>query len=361
MKFTSKINKLISLFVLVCSVKSFTSDIEKNIREYFFSPDITILNISDWENPTVDDYLLIQDFMLKKKSDLMNTPLDNRPFKNNFLNDEFYKWIIMRMRFAFIENKIEKPSFHIEYFNNDPSKKNKCVICYASFPYETPKREPQQGINYIIKSLKKFKFDGHFVYRIGGWPNLKKGRLKYADVPYAFKPFLFEEARDLGYKTILWLDACCVPMKSLDPIFDLIQSQGLCYFSFGTLKWREFLNGHKYLMPFYNISENKNYEWGTTQIVGINVKNAEGNKLLDEWIKLAERKIPLLQGTDPPFTFLLNHLHLIERQIPPKYFVEMPWTLLDFARWKKKHPQAIVFHQYAFLRPNVVIPENIFN
>jgi len=358
------------LLVLICSIKIRTSDIEQSIKEYFFSPDITSLNVSDWENPTLEDWLLIQGFLDDKKTSLVNTPIYNRPFKNDLLNNEFYFWIIKRMKFALLGDQHENPTFNIEYFNNDPNKKDKCVICYTSFPCGPPmgmsadgkfKRDYQQGINYIIKSLKKFNFDGHFIYRIGGWPNIKKGRLKYADVPYSFKPFLFEEAKDLGYKNILWLDACCIPLKNLDPIFDLIKDKGLCYHSFGILQWRSFHSGHKYLMPFFNLSEKKTYEWFTTQIVGIDTDNPKGKKLLGEWIKLAERKIPLLQGTDAPFTFLLNHLGLTKQQIPVKYFNEMPWTSLDFDSWKRKHPQSIVCHQYAFLCPNINIPENIFD
>lgn len=335
----------------------------QKIKKYFFSPDIISLPISNWTNPSYDDWRLIQQFMEKKLAFLEQTPPSQRPFPKAYLNTEFYSWIVRRLKFQFVEEGGKKPIFKIEYFGNDPSKKNKCVICYSSFPHGTPRKDYYQGISYIIKGLQHSHFDGHFIYRVGGCPNVENGRLRYVDVPYAFKPFMFEEAKLLGYKNILWLDACCIPLKSLDPIFEHIQREGLCYFSLGSLTWKPFHKGLKYLMPRFGISEQKEYEWNTTQIVGINVDHPKGNLLLNEWLKTAEQKVPLIEGTDPPFSFILNKHNLIgpKFHISGEYFGEMAWTSLDFEDFKRKNPHTLVVHQYAFLFPEVNSVQNIFD
>lgn len=149
---------------------------DNKIRSHFFTPDIDSLNISDWQNPTIEDYWIIQDFFKQKLKALVDAPMSARPFHNDYLNTDFYGWLTYRMaRIKLIKNETESPSFNIQYFNNDPNNKEQCVICYAGYPSPgSDQRDYALGINYIAESLKKFGFNGHFIYRIGGWPNLKK-------------------------------------------------------------------------------------------------------------------------------------------------------------------------------------------
>jgi len=46
------------------------------------------------------------------------------------------------------------------------------------------------------------------------------------DVPYAFKLHAMEAAVRQGYSTVLWVDSSIIPVKSLKPLWDLIESQG---------------------------------------------------------------------------------------------------------------------------------------
>jgi hypothetical protein len=229
---------IIVLFLFCRAV--FASEIEDRLKNCFFNPPIESLDIADWEHPTIADYWKIQRFFKQKLTGIIEKPISERPFYTDYLNTEFYGWLTYRMgRLKLIKDEEEMPSFHTVYFNNDPEKKDKCVICYAGYPSPgSEQRNYTLGIDLIIQSLKKHNFDGHFIYRIGGWPNIQKGRLRYADVPFAFKPFLFEEVRDLGYKKILWLDSSCVPVKSLDPVFNWIETYGLCFKESSMRKFR---------------------------------------------------------------------------------------------------------------------------
>ena len=62
------------------------------------------------------------------------------------------------------------------------------------------------------------------------------GSPDHEDVPFAFKPFALAEARSRGFDSLLWMDAACVAVRSLEPIFDRIESHGHVLFRNG--KWR---------------------------------------------------------------------------------------------------------------------------
>lgn len=362
--------QLFKFFLPVCAcLHLFCSDMENKVREHFFSPSIESLNISDWYNPTTEDYLLIQQYFREKLTRLVESPISSRPFPTDFLNTEFHGWLTYRMgRINLVQDGSEPPSFNVIHFNDNPNNKDKCIICYAGYPSRGGPRDYAQGIRYLIKALKKVGFDGHFIYRIGGWPNIQKGRLKYVDVPFSFKPFLFEEVRDLGYKKILWLDSACLPIRNLDPVFQVIEKMGLCFYSYGDrFGGREFNKGYKYLMPFLNISSDEEYvqvssqyEQISSQIVGLDMTDARASHLLDEWIKAAESRIPFLQSDEPAFMFLVNHLKLLHGRLPLSFYVETPCNTGNFAYWQS-NARAIIYHQYDFINPEYKVPEELLN
>jgi len=351
------LHPLIYLYLFLC-VSCYATDTYLKLRSFYFDPDITQLPLENWNNPTAQDYQLIQDFLLKKKERLIASPVENRPFPSCELNTDFFDWTIRRM--GSILALADCPVSGIEYFGNDPSQREKCVICYVTRKISASSRDYVKGLNLIIQSLKHFNFDGHLIYYIGGWPNLKKGRLKYADVPYGFKPFLFEEAKDRGYKNILWLDGCCIPVKSLDPIFSQMKSKGLFLRSFySNLENSCFNDGYKYLMPSLNITDLTEYEGFATPVLGINIENKGANQLLNEWIKLTQEKVPMLMGDEISLGFLVNQLNLQEGRMPEHFYMEMPKDTGDFCYWKKEK-RTVLLHQYDFVNTDVKIPENLF-
>jgi hypothetical protein len=78
-----------------------------------------------------------------------------------------------------------------------------------------------KGIERLRNSLEG-RFDGDFVSftdYLPGWPN-------HNIVPYAFKPYAFEEMRSRGYKNVMWMDASFWAIKNLDTIFNIIDRRG---------------------------------------------------------------------------------------------------------------------------------------
>jgi hypothetical protein len=45
--------------------------------------------------------------------------------------------------------------------------------------------------------------------------------------PYAFKSFIIQEARDMGYEKVLWADCSCVFLKDVEPYWNLASEIGI--------------------------------------------------------------------------------------------------------------------------------------
>jgi len=99
-----------------------------------------------------------------------------------------------------------------------------CIVLFSSYDRVYPKY-----VLSLIKALEEVGFRGSVYYRLGGYPNPTKKEILYAGVPYAFKMFMLEEARNLGFRYLLWLDASVFPLKNPQPLFDMIRQKGVVY------------------------------------------------------------------------------------------------------------------------------------
>ena len=55
---------------------------------------------------------------------------------------------------------------------------------------------------------------------------LPPGSPAQRESPYAFKLYAIREAARRGYRSVLWLDAPCVAVRPVDPVFDRIEREG---------------------------------------------------------------------------------------------------------------------------------------
>lgn len=86
----------------------------------------------------------------------------------------------------------------------------------------------------LVEALREIGFKGSVFYRIGGYPVPTGEEVRFVAVPYSFKIFTMLEAYQMGYKNILWLDSAVYPMKSLDPLFQKIENEGVL------ISWKKF-------------------------------------------------------------------------------------------------------------------------
>ena len=346
------------MILFLFALSSLCANITESLHDFYFDPPLSSLDISDWNHPSQDDYEKIEAFLVEKKNRFIATPLSERPYPTVELNRDFYGWITYLMKGNSLIAKA--PERHVDYLGNPPDQRKWCVITYATRSIKRDYRDYVRGVKWIKKALAANGFKGHFIYYIGGWPGLKQGRLRFADVPYAFKPFLFEEARDLGYKSILWLDASILPVRSLNLYFRILDLKGLSLLCDGyTQSWRETFDiGHTYLMPEV-VSTPRDFEVISSSLIGLNMDHPQARALLDEWIQAAERRTPFLIGDMPVFQFLVSNLGLNSYRIRAPYYKFSGWGKGDFTSWKKEK-KIIFFHQYDLVDPNFNVPENLF-
>ncbi len=170
-----------------------------------------------------------------------------------------------------------KPIFKKLYFNTSKEDKQRCIICYSSFNRNYP-----IGVKRLKKALSLIGYKGHFIYRIGGWPNLDEESLKYAHVLFAFKPFFFKEVKNMGYKNVLWLDSSILPLKPLDCIFEKIEKNG--YFGYeSNFILSEYTN--EFVLNLFKVSVDQADCIKTIEanILGLNLNSTVGNTILVRW------------------------------------------------------------------------------
>ena len=89
-----------------------------------------------------------------------------------------------------------------------------------------------EGLDRLGAALDEVGFDGAFEpWREGRYP---PGCPAHLEVPFAFKPYCFAEARESGAELVLWLDSSCVPVRPLDGLFDELDRDGYLLFANGT-------------------------------------------------------------------------------------------------------------------------------
>lgn len=92
----------------------------------------------------------------------------------------------------------------------------------------TDARRYPEALARLEQSVKRVGFEGQRL----SWPpgSFPDGCPSHQDVPFAFKPYCFREARDRGVELGLWLDAACVVIRDLTPIFNAIRDHGYVLF-----------------------------------------------------------------------------------------------------------------------------------
>jgi hypothetical protein len=79
-----------------------------------------------------------------------------------------------------------------------------------------------RGQKRLAASVKQHAPFADFI----GWNTWPPGSPPHSAQPYGFKSYAFQDAIRRNYETILWLDASCWAIKSLEPLFATIEKEG---------------------------------------------------------------------------------------------------------------------------------------
>ena len=227
-------------------------------------------DIKDIYHPTIDDYRLLQQYLSSEKRDLSQ------------LCD--FAWVVKNIKIIG-ESAEELPRSECIAVNCSKEDKENCIILYASFNRNYP-----QALMRLANLIKTSDFQGHVLYRIGGWPNTEEGDLLLAHVPYAFKVCMFQEAKRLGYKRCLWLDTAFIPVVSLNTIFKMIDEKGYFVVDCSTHKIGPFMNTEAAAAFGLTLEETQKIPSCSAGIFGIDFRNRTGALLVDRLYTAAHDK-----------------------------------------------------------------------
>jgi hypothetical protein len=220
--------------------------------------------ISDIYHPSLDDYRLLQDFLSNGKRDLSE------------LKD--FEWITRNIHIIDEKQPIETGLIPLRCDAND---RENCILLYATFNRNYP-----AALKRLLKAITESDYEGHVLYRIGGWPNTEGGDLRLAHVPYAFKVCMFREAQRLGFKRCLWLDTALLPVASFKEVFSIIKTKG--YLMFGNyLTVQPYMNAKAAAAFGLTLEQTAPISSCSAGISGIDLTSEKGAKIFDLWYKAA--------------------------------------------------------------------------
>ena len=266
------------LFFLIISIFGFgcASDYEEVYEK-----------ISDIHNPTKNDWKHLQKYINRGERPYLKW-LD---IFDSGIPSDGCRYDARSRQFNFLGNKKSSSDFllHKEYIDSEPEDRARCIICYASYNGNFPKK-----VKRMIERLKESKFRGHFLYRIGGWPDVEGGSLKLIHVPYAFKVCMFKEAKRLGYKRVLWLDTSFKPLKNFNSIFHLIRRDGYFVTSLDRTSLRD--RGSRKVQSAFELSDDEmlSIKELASGLIGVDFSSKTGVELIDRWYNAALALDPFL-------------------------------------------------------------------
>jgi glycosyltransferase involved in cell wall biosynthesis len=219
--------------------------------------------IEDLFHPTLHDYQFIQDYLSFGRRE-----------KLDLLGD-----MEARMRALKIIGKRpeEFPKSGTIAVNSTIEKKENCLLVYSTFNERYPK-----GLERLIEDVRHSDFKGHILFRLGGWPDSEGGSLALSHVPYGFKVSFFNEARRLGYKRALWLDAAVVPLVSLNEIFRAVEERGLFVMG-NSHAIGPYLNAQSAAFFGLNLSSTYRIPSCSAGLFGIDFTQPIGKRVFDWW------------------------------------------------------------------------------
>ena len=200
-----------------------------------------------------------------------------------------------------------------------------CVVTYASWNGNYP-----HFIYSLLKGLRESGFHGYIWYRIGGYPNPTGKEIQFAGVPYAFKIAMMQEANQMGFNRVLWLDSAMIPLQDPTFYFQRIEEEG-AYFCRNELSTEHKM---KYTLPKARQSIKDLIDTDVVQvesfkgaIFGFQMNSTLGHQLLHDYYMLVENGYAFLSCFPEEFAIaaILSKPAFINWK--PKWRWEDQWLL----------------------------------
>lgn len=248
-------------------------------------------SVSDINNPSLSDYLLIDDYLKNGERPYLD-PLRLSMFSESLGSNRavYHRRMDLVLNFKLLGPNQEMPLFEIHKINVRKETEKRCIVLYASQNGPYPERARR-----FLSDLKKCRYSGHVLLRIGGFPNTPNGGLKICCVPYAFKVAFLREAQILGYSQVLWVDTSLHPLNDLEMLFKELDEKGYFFMSACTVK-ASFVGHMQPGLKALSVSEAScdQIPHIYSPVLGLGLRHDAASSLLDGWYAETENILPYM-------------------------------------------------------------------
>ena len=236
-------------------------------------------SLSDICNPALQDYKLIENYFqygnfLPLKMEIEGTA------KNLGFHLENHR-IRQRRNWKFIGPNNEMPIFEWHKFNLTPETENRCICIYATYNGTYPQKAYR-----LLRELQENGYSGNVLLRIGGFPNLADGGIKFSPFMAMWKLEFFREALRMGFTQIVVWETSMHPLTNAAYLFECMKETGYFLPCAKGCGGAFFANG----LPseFFDIfkiyhTDTSRIPWTVGYVVGFNFDSDLGAKLFHEW------------------------------------------------------------------------------
>lgn len=155
-----------------------------------------------------------------------------------------------------------------------------CIVNFSDYAF-------LKGQERLIKSLKDFNYQGDII-TFNSFEQV--GSKSHQEVPYQFKVYAIEKARQMGYDVVLYCDASLFAVKDAMPVIYHIIDKGylmeFCGFSAG--QWSTDICLKEFGLTR---DEAMNVPMHSAGFTGINFQNQLANEFFNKWLKSAQEEI----------------------------------------------------------------------
>ena len=169
----------------------------------------------------------------------------------------------------------------------------KCIISFASKGREDYNKAMRRCIDNLLPNYDGdylfFSPDGSGVHNgveiIKGLPD---GCPSHKEVPYAFKPYAFKQAFDMGYEQVLWVDSTIVAARELDESFwRYLYREGVMAFHNQGHPLRYYISDVARERTELSEGDLKGAYQIMACVVGFDIRNGDGLRIFERWYSLA--------------------------------------------------------------------------
>lgn len=276
--------------------------------------------------PSVEDYKKVETYLLKGRRPYLD-PVFNHGIKKGLIPAEVINREVtwhnrLLQRIKFLGNNAELPNYKIVNIGN-VKKKSKCIVLFATYNTDSfdQKTSYTKRLLDLIEEIEQMGFEGHIIYRIGGYPMLERGGIKLAHVPYSFKVLGIIEASLLGFDEVLWLDCSIHPTNNLNKVFNEIKRDGHLLLKGG--------NALDFDYGIHILPDETVATWGVTLdelkyiphivagVFGVSFKHVKAHEFLHNWYRLTSQTLPAVSLY--PEEFLISVSAYLSGIVPKKY------------------------------------------